>query len=163
MIAIFQGLSIIMTMQIGNTVLWNHFKDLTLINSQILLTYIYICIYIYIYIYMHIYIIFMLSTLSSKLLDAMNGAVIYIWGISITTNSHYTVFHGLNPIFRWLYDAIFICSKNKNIWKSTTVRNKFQTWKLNTSNLICLTLCSMNFLIITEWTHYSSNSLNAVT
>ena len=61
----------------------------------------------------------------------------YICGIS-TTNCHYTVFHGLNPIFRWLYDTIFICSKNKNSWKLTAVPKKFQTWILNTSNLICL-------------------------
>ena len=51
----------------------------------------------------------MLSTLSSKVLDAMNGAVIYMRGISTKTNCHYTVFHGWNPIFRWLADTIF-CS-----------------------------------------------------
>ena len=69
----------------------------------------------------------------------------------------------VEPNLQRLYDTIFICSKNKNIWKLTVVRNKFQIWTLNTSNLICLTLCSINFLTITEWRHYYSNSLNAVT
>ena len=70
----------------------------------------------------------MLSTLSSKVLDAMNGAVVYICGISTTTSCHYTVFHGLNPIFRWLYDTIFICSKNKNQAKNYygTCEKKFK-------------------------------------
>ena len=66
---------------------------------------------------------------------------------------HYTVFHGLNPIFRWLYNTIFICSKNKNTWKLTAMRNKFQTWIMNTSNLICLRLYSINSLTTTEWKH----------
>ena len=69
----------------------------------------------------------------------------------------------VEPNLQRLYDTIFICSKNKNIWKLTVVRNKFQIWTLNTSNLISLTLCSINFLTITEWRHYYSNSLNAVT
>ena len=69
------------------------------------------------------------------------------------TNCHYTVFHGLNPIFRWLYDTIFIGSKNKNPWKLTAVCNKFQTWILNTSNLICRTLCSINLICKrVDWT-----------
>ena len=66
---------------------------------------------------------------------------------------HYTVFLGLNPIFRWLYNTIFICSKNKNTWKLTAMRNKFQTWIMNTSNLICLRLYSINSLTTTEWKH----------
>ena len=45
-----------------------------------------------IYIYIHIY--------------------IYIY-ISTTTNCHYIAFHGLNPIFRWLYNTIFIRSKKE--------------------------------------------------
>ena len=61
------------------------------------------------------------------------------------------------------YDTIFICSKNINTWKLTLVRNKFQAWILNTSNLICPTPCSINSDKIIEWRHYSSNSLNAVT
>ena len=70
----------------------------------------------------------MLSTLSSKVLDAMNGAFVYIWGISTTTSCHYPVFHGLNAIFRWLYDTLFICSKNKNQAKNYhgTCEKKFK-------------------------------------
>ena len=52
-------------------------------------TYIYIYIYIYIHLYIYIYIYI----------------YIYLWGISTTTNCHYTIFHGLNGlslIFRWL-------------------------------------------------------------
>ena len=68
-----------------------------------------------------------------------------------------------NSVFRWLYDTIFICSKNKNTWKLTAVRNISQTCLLNTLNLICLMLYSINSLAIIEWRHYSCNSLNAVT
>ena len=57
----------------------------------------------------------MLSTLSSKVLDTMNAAVTYIHeGYQQQPLAHYTVFHVLKPILRWLYDTIFICSKNKN-------------------------------------------------
>ena len=74
-----------------------------------------------------------------------------------------TLFHGLNLIFRWFCDTIFICPKTKNSLKLTTVHNTFQTWIRNTSNLICLMLCSITSITMIEWRHYSSNFLNAVT
>ena len=59
--------------------------------------------------------------------------------------------------------TIFICSKNKNTWEMTARRNKFQAWILNTSNMIDLTLRSINFHTVIEWKRCCSNSLNAVT
>ena len=120
----------------------------------------------------------MFLTLPSKVLNGMGGAVIYIyWGRCYIHIYCYFVeghqqqpiaitlfFMGLtNSVFRWLYDTIFICSKNKNTWKLTAVRNISQTCLLNTLNLICLMLYSINSLAIIEWRHYSCNSLNAVT
>ena len=55
----------------------------------------------------------MLLTLSSKMLDAVNGAVIYMRNINNNQLPLHSVY-GLNPIFRWLHDTIVICSKNKN-------------------------------------------------
>ena len=122
----------------------------------------YIYIYINIYIYIYIYMRFMLSALSSKVLEALKGVVIYVWGILTTINCYYTVFHELNPVFRWFCDTIFICSKNKSTWKLTPAYSTFQRTILNTSNLKCPILCSINSLTILEWWYCCSNSLNAV-
>ena len=135
----------------------------TSVETQMCCWYFASCIYIY---KKYINLIYMLSTLSSKMLDAMNGAVIYMWGISSTTNCHYTVFHGLNPIFRWLYDTTehlsVLKTKIHENWLQCITSFKHEYWILQIWWL-CLTLCSINSLTIKEWRCYCSNCLNAMT
>ena len=71
-----------------------------------------------------------------SLLNAVNGAVIY--------NCHYTVFYVLNP------------------WRLTTAYSLFQVWILNTSNLKCLILCSINSVTILEWRHCNSSLIAVI-
>ena len=71
-----------------------------------------------------------------SLFNAVNGAVIY--------NCHYTVFYVLNP------------------WRLTTAYSLFQVWILNTSNLKCLILCSINSPTILEWRHCNSSLIAVI-
>ena len=88
------------------------------------------CLNMYIYIYMQYMQLVVVDTSVCMELSTTTNCI-----TTTTTNCHYTVFHGLNPIFRCLYYTIFICSKNKNTWKLSAVRSKFQTWIPNTEYL----------------------------
>ena len=109
----------------------------------------------YIYIYLYIY-IYMLIKTEYTVISNLNTFRQQPFSIS---HLYMSIYGSLNNIY------LFKKTKIHESWlqpRNCYGQHTFQTWIMNTSNLKCVILYSINSFTILDWRHYCINSLNAV-
>ena len=108
---------------------------------------------VYIYIYIYIYMLIKTEYTAIFYLNTFRQQPFSI------SHLYMSIYGSLNNIY------LFKKTKIHESWlqpRNCYGQHTFQTWIMNTSNLKCVILYSINSFTILDWRHYCINSLNAV-